>query len=273
MERKGKQTERGDLNRDAQERNRQLERLERAQKELSQAIAEAQSKIDQRAQQWRDRNAATAETIRGAWTSAPRDVIAFMINLNERGLYVAQDQRGYYVAVEQNGYAHRLPDKDMQEAIDALRCENSGLVIPTVEEQRAELGEERAQQREQLEFERDREEQRRMAHSGATLYNRASMPFMQRDALIHIRDAHRQEEIARRQQEREQKKQDRASGKTKEPPRDQAAQKREDKKDRTEQTAAQQSRAKREELREQLGLRQQGGQEREGGGRERERER
>lgn len=294
MEREGKKTERGDLNREVQGRNRQREQLTAAEKEVSQAIAEAQRKldaevkqrsgfaeaspdkqadIDRRAQEWRDRNAAAAETIRGAWTSAPRDVIAFMINLNDRGLYVAQDQRGGYAAVEPNGYAHRLPDKDMQEAIDALRRENSGLVIPTVEEQRTEQREQRAQQREQLENERDREEQRRMAHDGATLYNRASMPSMQRDALIHIRDAHRQQEIARRQQEREQKRQERVRG-TKDPPRDQAAQKRADKQDRTEQTSHQQSRARRDEIREELGLRKQGGSERgDEGGRERERER
>jgi hypothetical protein len=281
MERKGKKTERGDINRAIQETNRQLERLQRAERELSRKIAETQNQIDgdtrqqaeRRAQEYRERNAATLETIRGAWTSAPRDVIAFMIDLNERGLYVARDRQGYYAAVEQNGYAHRLPDKDMQEAIDRLRRDNSSLVIPTLEEQRAELKQERIERREQREEDYDREQLRRSAHVGATLYNHASMPKMQRDALLHIQDAHRQQEVSRRQEERERKREERARG-SKPEQRDQGAEQREHKQATTEQTAYQQSRARRDEIREQLGLRQQGGQERgDDGGRERERER
>ena len=311
MERKGKQTERGDLNRARQERNHGLEKLNKEHVKLEKEIAalereerktrerkpqqvqesQRQAEAERRAQEMQKRNAASAAAIRGAWTSAPRDGLAFMIGLNERGLYVAEDERGNYFAVEKSGFAHRLPDKDMQQAVDALRRENSGLVIPTLEEQRTEL----QQQRDQLEDERERERQRQAMHTGATLYNRASMPIMQRDALRHIQDAREHREAVQRRQEREKKKQERADAKTKkqphgqkqeaqeqqqerqreenkEAPRDQAAQKREDKKDRTEQTEYQQRRAEREALREQLGLRQQGGKERDDGGKERERE-
>lgn len=261
---------------------------------------------ERRAQEMRERNAATREEIRRAWTSAPRDVIAFMMELNERGLYVAQDQQGYYVAVEPNGFAHRLPDRDMQQAIDGLRREHSGFVIPTVEEQRAEQREERAQQREALDAEYDREQQRRSAHTAATLYNRASMPSMQRDALRHIQDARRQQEVARRQQERERKKQERLISSQTNPPRSGTEKnanpdgergqvieglrsdfnqslrdmrseneiKREDKEDRTEQTESQRARAERAAMREEFDLCKQGGNERgdDEGGRERKRE-
>lgn len=218
------------------------------------------------------RDAKAAAAIGSAWTYAPRDGVGFIMKLNERRLWLARDERGNYFAVDQSGFAHRLHDKDMHEAVDAVRRDNSELVIPTI-----------AEQRDHLADEYERERQRIAAQTAATLYNRASMPSQQRDALVHIQERREHREAVQRQQEREQKKQDRASGKTQEPQhdqsgktqepqRDQAAQKREDKKDRTEQTAAQQSRARREELREQLGLHKQGGKERDdGGGRERER--
>ncbi len=253
-ERQNRKTERGDRNRARQERNHGIEQLNKEHAKLEKEIAalereerktreqeretrerqererkaqqgqesQRQAEAERRAQEMQKRNAASAAAIRSAWTSAPRDGIAFMIGLNERGLYVAHDERGNYFAVEKSGFAHRLPDKDMQQAIDALRRENSGLVIPTLEEQRAEY----QQQRDQLEEERERERQREAMHTGATLYNRASMPSMQRDALFHIQDAREHREAVQRLREREQKKQERASARTKEQPRDLAAQKR-----------------------------------------------
>ena len=297
MERKGKQTERGEINNAIKDSNRQLDRLQRAQKEASQAIAEAQRKVDaeakqrqadvdrrakeqkpkrtaeqiqeslrvaeRRALEMQKRDAKAAAAIGSAWTCAPRDGEGFIMKLNERRLWVARDERGNYFAVDQSGFAHRLHDKDMHEAVDAVRRDNSELVIPTI-----------AEQRDHLADEYERERQRIAAQTAATLYNRASMPSQQRDALVHIQERREHREAVQGQQEREQKREERARGKTQDQPRDQAAQKREDKKDRTEQTAAQQSRARREELREQLGLHKQGGEERgDGGGRERERER
>ncbi len=160
MERRGKQTERGEINSEIEERNRQLEQLQTAEKELSQAIAEAQRQLDKetkeqqaelerraRAQELRERKAKAAEAIKGAWTDSQYDPIGFMIGLNERGLYVAQGEKGRYAAVENNGFVHRLPDKDMQEAIDALRRENSGLIIPTIDQHFTDAKRERAEQR------------------------------------------------------------------------------------------------------------------------------
>jgi len=242
MERKGKNTDRGDLNREVVERNEQLAQLKAAEKEVSQAISEVQKKLDQearrqkaeaerRAQEWRERDAATAEVIRNAWETSKGDAIGFMIGLNECGLYVAQEGTGYYAAVEKNGFAHRLPKRDMHKAIHVLRQENSGLIIPTLEEQRAEQQKKREQEKEA----REREQQRRAARKGAILYDRADMVSMQRDALRHIKDAHRRQEQERRRQEGEQRRQQQQRERE-EPQRDQHAEKREHKRATTEQS-------------------------------------
>lgn len=246
IEKKGRKTERGELNREVTERNRQREELKAAEKEISQAIPDVQRQLDaeikeqqaaaqrkleeearrqkaemerkaaeevrrqkaeveRRAQELRERNEAAAEAMRKAWNASQRDPIQFMIGLNEGGLYVARDARGRYAAVERNGFAHHLPEKDMHAAIDALRRENSGLIIPTIEEQRGE----QQKKREKEMYARERKQQHRAAHMGSTLYDRADMVSMQRDAMRHIQDAHRQQEFNRQKQEAERQQQER----------------------------------------------------------------
>lgn len=195
MMRRGASTERGDANNEIKERNEELERLTAAENKLSEAIdqlqrqleKEQQAERDRRAEEFRQRDAAANEAIRSAWATASRDPISFMIELNERDLYVAQNEKGFYVAVERSGYAHRMPLYEMHEAIDVLKRENKDLLIPTLEEQRTDL-------RDQLEHEkqaRQEQQQRRAVHLGATLYDRADMVSMQRDAMRHLRDAWR----------------------------------------------------------------------------------
>lgn len=237
FEREGVKTARGDINREVQERNREREQLTAAEKKLSAAIdqvqlqldketKEQQAALDRRAQEMRERNAATAEAIRNTWAEASGDAIGFMIGLNERGLYVALDERGYYAAVEKSGFTHRLP-MHMHGALDDLRRENTGLIIPTVEEQRAE----QQQQREQEKEAREREEERRASYLGATLYDRADMVSMQRDAMRHLKDAHR---LREQQEERE---------RTEDTPRDPREQAREEGQARTEMTDARREQA------------------------------
>lgn len=205
FERAGVITERGNMNREIQERNQQRQELTAAEKQLSAAIDQLQRQLEREkeaerehhAQEMRERNAAAQKTILEAWAQAPRDPIGFMIELNERDLYLAVNEKGFYVAVEKSGYAHRLPLYDMHEAIDAVKRENNALIIPTLEEQRAEL---REDQKEAWQ----RQQERRAAHLGATLYDRADMVSVQRDAMRHLKDARRlQEQRAKDQAEQQ----------------------------------------------------------------------
>ena len=263
MMKRGAKTERGDINQAIEERNRQLEQLKAAEQHVSRTIARVQRKID------------VTGMIRGAWKESQGDALEFMIALNEQGLYVAQNNRGAYAAVEKNGFAHRLPDKEMHKAIDALRREHSGLMIPGLEEQRELF-------RKQRQEARERGEQRRAAHLGATLYDRADMVTMQGDALRHIRDARRLKERNEERRRREAEQEQSVDGlrrdfwqELRELKRDPAEQAREDKKARTEQTEYQQRKAERDAMREQTdnqrGQRPASSNEEEG--RERERER
>lgn len=213
MMRRGASTERGDANNEIKERNEERERLKAAENTLSEAIdqlqrqleKEQQAERERRAQEFRERDASAKEAIRSAWTAASRDPISFMIELNERDLYVAQNEKGFYVAVERSGYAHRMPLHEMHEAIDVLKRQNKDLLLPTLEEQRAELA---AQHEEKKQVWYDWNH-RRAARLGATLYDRADMVSMQRDAMRHMRDAwrmqgrHTQEHEKQERQKRE----------------------------------------------------------------------
>ena len=111
------------------------------------------------------------------------------------------------------------------------------------------------------------QEKQRAGHLGATLYDRADMVSMQRDAMRHLKDAHRlqQEQAAQEQQEKpeaQQPEQDVSDirrdfwDELKSLKSDQQGQAREDKKARTEQTDYQQRKAERDAMRENSDIRQ-----------------
>lgn len=223
FERDGVKTERGGMNREIEEHNGQLERLRAAEKELSEAISATQRQLDAeikkraeelrrqreqeeaRAREMREREqreakarealrvrtVAEAENIREAWKNSP-DAISFMIRLGEHGLMIARDEKGRYAAVSKSGFVHHMPDCAMQEGMNAVGREHSGLNIPTVEEQLKQQHEAR-----------EREQQRIAARKGATLYDRADMASMQRDALRHIQDVRRIKEQRAREAEKQ----------------------------------------------------------------------
>lgn len=177
-ERQGTKTDRGNINREIEERNRQRERLKEQGRQVTLSLKEARAAY----------KANAAKGIREAWKTS-HDGLDFMIALNERGMCLARDNNNRYAAVAPNGLVLRLDAKthgplakEMRAAIEAVRRDCSALIIPTVEERREEL-------RQQL-------RQRRDAHLGATLYDRADMVSMQRDAMRHLKDVQRKREQA-----------------------------------------------------------------------------
>jgi hypothetical protein len=211
FEREGVKTARGDVNREIEERNRERERLKE------------------------DYKAMITGEVREAWAASP-DGLDFMMELNERGFCLTQDGKGHYAAVAESGFVSRLDVKTygeaargMKAAIEAVRRDCNGLVIPSVDEYVEEL--------------REKCEQKHAAHLGATLYDRADMVSMQRDAMRHLKDVHRiQQQAAQEREQQEQRE------RLEETPREPHEQARQEKEARTEQTdaRAEQSDAQRE---------------------------
>jgi hypothetical protein len=179
FELEGVKTERGNINREIKERNRQREQLTTEKKEVVRDLAEASAA----------HQAKTAQEIRSAWT-ASHNGLDFLMGLNERGLFIAQDDKGRYSVVSANAFVHRLDTKthgeaarDMSAAIEAVCRECNGLIIPTVDERP-----------EEVRRECDLEKQRDAAHLGTTLCDRTDMVSVQHDAMRHLKDPHRTEQ-------------------------------------------------------------------------------
>lgn len=247
LEREGVKSELGDKNRTIEERNRQRAQLKTEKKEITNTLESAQgSEAEKQAIRYVYK-VKTAADIRAAWEASP-DGIDFMMALNERGLHVTHDEKGHYAAVADNGFAHRLNRQiygkaasEMRTGLDAVQ--QSGVIIPSIEEHRDDLEKRREEQRQQCRRELEQKEKQRAGHLGATLYDRADMVSMQQDATRHMNDAHRVQERTREQRERERARQERDALR-----RDPGAQAREDKKARTEQTDSKQRKAQREAL-------------------------
>jgi hypothetical protein len=259
MERRGAASDRGDANREVTGRNLEYAQLKAEMGKIAHDLAEL-VKADQKARRL-DYMTKTAQDIRVALTVSDGG-IAFMMALNEQGLHVAQDEKGQYVAIAENGFVHRLNAtmhgeraEAMRAALDAARAD--GVIIPTIDEQLADLTEQRAERR-------ALKDQQYGAHLGATLYNRADMVHVQRDALRHIKDAHRlrgplpfhPDEHTRLQEAQEQDKpreneEEAARVRKPEPTRDAATEKREHKLATTEMTDAKLRQVTREDMQEQ----------------------
>jgi hypothetical protein len=185
FEREGTKTERGGINRAIKARNRLRDKLKAQAMQTGRDLEEVRAEYMAKA----------AEEIRAAW-KASSDGLDFMMELNNRGFCLAQDGKTHYAAVDANGLAHRLDEKtygyltapDMSAAIEAARRDCNALIIPTVQERRQELREQR--------------EQRRSSSFAATLYNRAGMVSMQRDAIRHLKDARRAQAFKTKDQAR-----------------------------------------------------------------------
>jgi len=243
FERDGVKTARGDINREIEERNRQRMQLNAEKKEVMRDLAN-------------EYKALTANQIRGAWT-ASNDGLDFMMALNERGLCIAEAGKGRYAAVARNGFAHHLDQityaqdaPKMRAAIETVRRDCDGLIIPSIDEMRTEIAERRELKKKQC-----------AAHLGATLYDRADMVSMQHDAMRHLKDAHRLQHQNAKANSTIQAKSPEQEIDTirrdfwqeiRELGVDQAEQAREEKRDRTEQTESKQRKATREAMREQF---------------------
>lgn len=194
------------------------------------------------------------EELRACWREADNGH-SFAAALDDRGYLLAKGDRRDFVIVGQEGDLYvvsrvtgckaaevrdRLADLDREslpgvEEARGIQHDRAHGVTPAHdllkwEDDLARAGVEKAE-REDDEARQLREKQR-AAHLGATLYNRADMVHMQRDAMRHLEDAHRhqKQQAEREQQEQTERQRD-------EPPRlDQHEQARQDKQDRTEQT-------------------------------------
>jgi len=190
FERQGVSSERGGINRQINARNQQRDKL-------NAQSAQAQRELEETRKAY---NAKCVEEIRAAWKASP-DGLDFMMELNNRGFCLAEDGKGRYAAVDARGFAHRLDEKiygylvapSMRDAIETVRRDCPALIIPTVEEYRQEL--------------RQQREKRRDSRLGATLYNRADMVSMQRDAMRHLKDARRIQEQRAKEQAEQQRRQ------------------------------------------------------------------
>jgi hypothetical protein len=161
-------------------------------------------------------------------------------------------REGEVVLVNRYGHAVRLGLRltgDTRAGVDAKLADLDRAALPTLDEARTAAREARAHDREA----RERARQQRAARTGATLYDRAGMASMQRDAWRDIRHRqpwtgrplspaerqHREDEEQRRQQQQQEQErlQESRKGGTPEP-RDARAQARADQRDRTEQSEA-----------------------------------
>jgi hypothetical protein len=187
IERKGRVSERGELNREIEARNverkeievdlvavrEQLERLvlepdaEREEVDSSPPVgeprrsnerqaekAEAGAEGTEKAEQLREERALAAAAIKAAWQGAERDPVSFVVALGEQGLTLAENERGRFVAVDERGAVHALSGAalgekpwEVQREL-ALAFKSKGSVqLPAVAEVRQELREAREAER------------------------------------------------------------------------------------------------------------------------------
>ena len=234
-ERAGEPSERGDINRDIEARNRERERLQiearAVGRELTEAeqarpqepapltgrdverlrragydvLREAGKTEDHRREVAAKREAANeanrAKIHKAAENAA--DGLDFMIRLNDDGLQLATSQRGQFVAVAKNGFEHSLKGMPNQSEIlaEIHARQSEGLLIPTAAQVREDLHHVREDEAEK----QRRDVEKRASHRGATLYDQGGMVSQQQDALIHHADHLKAIHQADRKEEREAK--------------------------------------------------------------------
>lgn len=172
IERKGRVSERGELNREVEARNaerkeievdlaavrEELERLvrepdaERVEVDSLPVLGEQRRSNERQAERTEREQAAAA--IKEAWREAERDPVEFAIGLGERGLTLAENEKGRFVAVDERGGVHSLSGAalgekpwEVQRDLAAAFLEGSELALPGVAEVREELREARDAER------------------------------------------------------------------------------------------------------------------------------
>ena len=295
LERSGEQSERGDINRDIEARNRERERLQIEARAVGRELTEVEqtapaSKVwtieemerarrvvgydvlrkAEEAEKFRQNRNAINEDNRSKIREAAKQAeggIDFMIQLQEKELQLATDKYGRFVAVAPSGYEYalgKMVGPELLKDLGAKRAE--GLILQTAEQVRNE--QKQARETKRLEWEKKQEEAtKRTVHRGATLYERGDMASQQRDALRHHKDHLKAQE----KHAKEKAKDESFAGR-----KEQGQQKREEKNARTEQTETMRRHAQSEAVRERFEMRFGKGhnaKDRENWERERERER
>ncbi|MBF0554853.1 MAG: relaxase/mobilization nuclease domain-containing protein [Nitrospirae bacterium] len=123
-----------------EEQARKREQEERVKREQETEDFEKQKKREaMRAQ--------VVDTVCAVWKESGYNGLDFLVSIQHKGLYVAQDSNRF-VVVQENGFMHGLSAKQygetaqkIQEGITATLKDNNGLILPTVEECRATLKE------------------------------------------------------------------------------------------------------------------------------------
>jgi hypothetical protein len=177
IERKGRVSERGEINREVEARNAERKEIEvdlaAVREELERLVAEPDDErveVDSspdvgEQRRSNERQAETAErlaeerelaaaAIKAAWQGAERDPVSFVIALGEQGLTLAENERGRFVAVDERGAVHGLsgaalgekPWEVQRELQLAFKSEGS-VQLPGVAEVREELREAREAER------------------------------------------------------------------------------------------------------------------------------
>jgi hypothetical protein len=177
IERKGRVSERGELNREIEARNverkeievdlaavrQELERLvqepdaERVEVDSLAGVGEprrSNERQEETAESRREERELAAAAIKAAWRGAERDPVSFVVALGEQGLTLAENEKGRFVAVDESGGVHALsgaalgekPWEVQRELALAFKTEGS-VQLPGVAEVRQELQEARDAER------------------------------------------------------------------------------------------------------------------------------
>jgi hypothetical protein len=152
IERKGRSSERGELNREVEARNVERKEIEvdlaAVRQELERLVLEPD------AERQREEREQAAAAIKAAWQGAERDPVSFVVALGEQGLTLAENEKGRFVAVDERGAVHGLsavalgdkPWEVQRELALAFKAEGS-VQLPGVAEVRQELREARDAER------------------------------------------------------------------------------------------------------------------------------
>lgn len=225
LEREGKPTERGDINRAIEARNaerqalranydilRLAEAYEKARKQNKEQPAagydvlreaEADEKNRREINEARAAQYAAAQAQIKGIASGSDSGLAFMMALQAQGFQLATNDRGHFVAVAKNGFQYAIDATEHAALLNDIQAhEKGGLIVPTAGVVRIEAAEEReARRKEYIEKERERAEAAAQwqALAPSVLYDRGGMASQQRDALTHQKD----HEKAQKSQEQE----------------------------------------------------------------------
>lgn len=300
IERQGEASERGDINREIEARNKERERLQIEARAVGRELTEqapegprevmgqiieerrrgvgydvlreaeqTETKRREILQKREESNASNRDIIREAAQKAEGG-IDFMMQLQEGGLQLATDKWGRFVAVAPSGFHYEVGKMARPELLQDIEAQRAGgLVIQTADQVREE--QRQAREAKRLEWEkREKENELRTVKRGNVLFSHGGMASQQKDALRHHKDHTKAQEKHERETKREEKGEGFAGRK------DHGQQKREDRTARTEQTENMKRHALKEAMRERFERTFGKGhneQDREGFERERERER